>query len=703
MGDMRIRLLGGFCVTVGGRDVPAAQWRLRKAAALVKLLALAPGHRLHREQIVDALWPELSARAGANQLRKALHEARRVLDPDPGATSTYIEGGDELRLPTGHGTRVDTEEFQSAVFAARRSGDPEAYRDALALYGGDLLPEDRYEEWAVPVHDALRDEYLCVLLEQARLLESRAKLDGAAAALRQVLAADPAHEDAATALMRVDGLAGRHHEALAVYERLCTALARQDAGPPGVVTQRLFEQIKTGRSGRAPWAAGLWEQIGDLRLLSGDGAGAAAALRAALDAEPAPDAASTPRLHRKIAQALLTRQLTDEAEPHLRIAERAAAVQGADEAERGRVNAARATWLYETGHFDQAQEQAEAALKTAERAGTPDDVAAAGETLAIVCHIRGAWREGLHLVIERYGAAADEDRGLARIFDIHCCIGEYHLYGDGLSETVEDYARCTLDLALARRARRAQAFAWCLLGEALLLQGRWDEAPGCLERSAELHAELDGRSGVLPWQRLAELAACRGDSERAAACLNRGLAIAAAGTLSRHAWGRLYATAAFDALERHAPDEAVRAVRAAGAAMTRDGGCPSCSALLNPMAAQAFVALGDVTAARAAASAAGQVAELFQSAAWSAMAADAQGSLALAGGDPAGARSRFLAAAGLYESARQPFWAARSRLQAAQAGAGPADADRDLLAQARSAFDRLGAVRAMKAAGRASP
>ena len=46
---VRIRLLGGFSVRVGDRTVERDKWRLRKAAALVKLLALAQDHRLHRE------------------------------------------------------------------------------------------------------------------------------------------------------------------------------------------------------------------------------------------------------------------------------------------------------------------------------------------------------------------------------------------------------------------------------------------------------------------------------------------------------------------------------------------------------------------------------------------------------------------------------------------------------------------------------
>src|SRR5215217_3533090 len=74
---LRVRLLGGFQVSVGLRTVKESEWRLRKAASLVKLLALAPNHRLHREEAMDLLWPKLRSKAAANNLRYSLHNARR--------------------------------------------------------------------------------------------------------------------------------------------------------------------------------------------------------------------------------------------------------------------------------------------------------------------------------------------------------------------------------------------------------------------------------------------------------------------------------------------------------------------------------------------------------------------------------------------------------------------------------------------------
>src|SRR5262245_20503930 len=80
-GHLAIHLLGGFRASVDGRLIAAAAGRRRRARNLVKLLALAPGHRLHREQLGEALWPELDPASAANGLRPALFAARRALDP----------------------------------------------------------------------------------------------------------------------------------------------------------------------------------------------------------------------------------------------------------------------------------------------------------------------------------------------------------------------------------------------------------------------------------------------------------------------------------------------------------------------------------------------------------------------------------------------------------------------------------------------
>jgi len=639
---LRIELLGGFRVAVGTDPVPADAWRRSRAAALVKLLALAPAHRLHREQVMDALWPELAPAAAAANLRKALHYARRTVE---------IASVGELLSLERDGTQVDVDEFRATVAQARRTGDPEVYTAALELYREGLLPEDRFEEWAIATRDELHAEYVAILQELAGLLEARGELESAIRIARRLAAADPLSESGYLELMRLQALAGRRGEALREYERLRDALETELGMQPSAEAQQLYEEVRAGQAAEPDLNAELWERVGQLRVIAGDAAGAVKAFSLALETGAPPAAAG--RLHRQAAQARLMQHDPDGAEADLRSAEEVAG----DPAEQGRIACLRANQAWERGDIDSAQAHAEQARELAERAGDPDDIAAAHEALAIVSHFRGNWRDGVRLEIERLGS--DPGHGpIARVFDIHHCIGQYHLYGDGLSDGVEEYARHTLELAEQTGAVRAQAFAWCLLGESLLLQARFDEAGGCLERSCELHASFGTRSGALPWQRLGELAVCAGAPADAEVPLRRASAIATVSSMARHMWGRIHATAAFAHLEQGDPEAAARSLRAASAAAVRYGDCPTCSALLNPIGAETLSALDDHDGAAAYAASAAGVAGFFDSSAWRAMAESASASVARA-------REGYEAAADLYEQAGQPYWVERSRAQAA--------------------------------------
>ena len=121
--DLRIDLLGGFRVAAGETTVGEAAWRLRKARGLVKLLALTPEHSLHREQAIEALWPDLEPAAASNNLRQALFVARRALDScgEDGAARITL-AHDVLTLATD-GLRIDVEAFEAA---RRRPSGPRA-------------------------------------------------------------------------------------------------------------------------------------------------------------------------------------------------------------------------------------------------------------------------------------------------------------------------------------------------------------------------------------------------------------------------------------------------------------------------------------------------------------------------------------------------------------------------------------------------
>jgi predicted ATPase len=160
-----VTLLGGFSATIDGEPVPEKAWRLKKARELVKLLALAPHHRLHREQVMDILWREREPAAAANNLHQAVHVARRALDADA------IEVREEVLFLTAD---VDVDRLDLAAADARRTGTAAAYRTALAIYGGDLLPENRYDDWAAD----RRDQLAALVAELAKELAALGPADG---------------------------------------------------------------------------------------------------------------------------------------------------------------------------------------------------------------------------------------------------------------------------------------------------------------------------------------------------------------------------------------------------------------------------------------------------------------------------------------------------------------------------------------------
>ena len=141
-------LLGGFAATVDGVPVAGSAWRLKKSRELVKLLALAPGHRLHREQAMDVLWGDREPAAASNNLNQAVYVARRALD------AGAIEVRDDVLVLVAE---VDVDRLALAAADARHDRTASAYRSALSLYRGELLPENRYDDWATERREELAE------------------------------------------------------------------------------------------------------------------------------------------------------------------------------------------------------------------------------------------------------------------------------------------------------------------------------------------------------------------------------------------------------------------------------------------------------------------------------------------------------------------------------------------------------------------
>jgi DNA-binding SARP family transcriptional activator len=223
--EVSIQLLGRFSVVIDDVPVPGDAWRSRRAADVVKLLALAPGHRTHRARVMEALWPESDPEASGTNLRKALHFARRATGDEQAIGN---EQGILVLWPDAHLT-TDVERFEAAARAALDSGEPTACRGAADLYAGELLPDDLYEPWLGERRAELRRRYLEVLR--------------AGAMWHELAEEDPTDEQAARTLMRGHLDAGERREAIRRFERLRTALHDELGIGPDPATVALYEEV----------------------------------------------------------------------------------------------------------------------------------------------------------------------------------------------------------------------------------------------------------------------------------------------------------------------------------------------------------------------------------------------------------------------------------------------------------------------------
>ncbi|WP_081752849.1 ATP-binding protein [Kallotenue papyrolyticum] len=241
-----IALLGRFAVWLGQFEVPTTAFPRRKALHLLKLIALQPGHQLHRDQALDLLWPHLTPRAATAQLYKTIHHVRQAFAAVAPACSpeTLLELRHEvIRLTAPAGVHTDVATFEQLAQDALRTGELRLLQQAVACYKGDLLSDDRYEEWTLTRRDALQERFIELLVALGRRWQDTGYLAEAADAFRQALARDAAHEAAHQGLMWVYALQGTRTRALRQYQRCVDLLAQELGVEPSLETTTLYEQI----------------------------------------------------------------------------------------------------------------------------------------------------------------------------------------------------------------------------------------------------------------------------------------------------------------------------------------------------------------------------------------------------------------------------------------------------------------------------
>ena len=248
--SLEIHLLGLFRISVDGRAVDERRFTRRKPKQLIKLLALQPHHQLHREQAMEFLWPDSEPESAANNLHKAIHMARHALEPSlkSVADSHFILTQEQQVILRAPGIFwIDVDAFEHRLAAASKGAEVGANEEARALYEGELLTEDRYEDWAVARREQLRNAYQELLAKLAQLYETHGEHQSAIERLKELAGYDATNEETHRRLMRLYALNGNKHQALRQYQ-LCREVLQKELGEePERATRELQQQIISGQ------------------------------------------------------------------------------------------------------------------------------------------------------------------------------------------------------------------------------------------------------------------------------------------------------------------------------------------------------------------------------------------------------------------------------------------------------------------------
>ena len=252
---LSICLFGRFEIHRKGIPVPDEEWRRsRKARNVLKYLLLQCGRPVMRDVLFELFLRDTPVERASLNLNTLIHIIRNILEPDRprrAASSYLLTEAEAHRLDTGTDVWLDITAFEDATRQAKQfqqAGEMEsavdAWRQASQIYRGELLPENRYEDWCTAEREQLRNEYVRCLLQLAEYHYREDQLPASEDFAQRILAQDSLHEVALRLVMRCLARQSRHHEALACYRHFSERLWDEMACRPEAQTTSLYEGIQ---------------------------------------------------------------------------------------------------------------------------------------------------------------------------------------------------------------------------------------------------------------------------------------------------------------------------------------------------------------------------------------------------------------------------------------------------------------------------
>ncbi|MHA1559399.1 MAG: AfsR/SARP family transcriptional regulator, partial [Alphaproteobacteria bacterium] len=239
---LHIHTLGRFAVSLRGCCLPLEQWPRKQAVQLLKFLVVHAGRPLHRERLVEMLWPDADENTGWSRLKVTVHFLRQRLR-EAGLHQDIITTTDSSYVLRSDCVWVDSAVFETLVSEGRahhRAGKVadalHAFEEARGLYAGDYMEADLYADWCAEDRERFSELHVETLNALAELHFAQGEYAAAAQECHTVLVSEPCRESVHRLLMQSLIALQRPDSAVKQFRRCEEALARELGVAPAVET-----------------------------------------------------------------------------------------------------------------------------------------------------------------------------------------------------------------------------------------------------------------------------------------------------------------------------------------------------------------------------------------------------------------------------------------------------------------------------------
>lgn len=247
---LEVRLFGTMRATLGSRELTVPLLGSRRVRTLLALLVLHRGREISRDDLVAMLWPHADLRTGRKSFYRLWQTLRDLLSVD-GACPYLVRDRAGCRLDAALFTS-DVMEFEDVVRAllfggaALAAGWERLHEQVRTAFSGDLMPGEADNEVIAGFRERFSLELTDGLVAASRRLREAGEPQGALWFARAALERDGAREDAYTALMEAQLVAGQRSGAVATYHtcrrRLADSLGLDPSRRLGDLYQRAIEE-----------------------------------------------------------------------------------------------------------------------------------------------------------------------------------------------------------------------------------------------------------------------------------------------------------------------------------------------------------------------------------------------------------------------------------------------------------------------------